>query len=597
MQVAEATQIGGSSKNPTDNARTCSASCHLQIVTVIGSAFLLLGWLVTEHFPPWLSWHSEVVVFFGAILTAWIGLWRAVVGARDRDIALPRVLIPVLVLGALAVLHAVFGLSTYFGNTVVFTFYVGLVVAAATLGYSVASTPSVVAPQGTGSLAPFTVLAVSFLSGGILSSIVGLAQALNVWEHTSLIVHVADAHRPGGNMGQANHLATLAVMALASLAFLKLTGRIAPITTIVLGVVLCLGVSLSGSRSGALSVLLLSAWLYTERKNTVLALSARWPIGLLGVFALFTLLVQPGLDFLQVLRLSSPNRLMGEFGPRLTVWPQLIEAVSLRFWFGWGIGETAPAHNAVAHAYMVSAPFTYSHNIFLDLALWVGVPLAVGLTTLVAVGAWQRIRLSNHVLAWYCLAITLPFAVHCMFEFPFAYAYFLAPVAFFLGALEGSLGIGPMLRLPWRWCAALLVTFTFALSWSVAEYMALEEDFRIARFEAMRLGSTPPTHTRPRVFLLTQLGQLVIGTRVKPHAQMAPEQLHELRDLALHYPWIATQYRYALALALNGNESEAARQFKVIRAHHGSKTYERIKAQFLAQAASDFPQLLAMKLP
>ncbi len=39
----------------------------------------------------------------------------------------------------------------------------------------------------------------------------------------------------------------------------------------------------------------------------------------------------------------------------------------------------------------------------------------------------------------YCLALTLPVAVHSMLEVPFAYAYFLVPVMFAVGALEGAL--------------------------------------------------------------------------------------------------------------------------------------------------------------
>ncbi|WP_413857737.1 Wzy polymerase domain-containing protein [Candidatus Aalborgicola defluviihabitans] len=47
------------------------------------------------------------------------------------------------------------------------------------------------------------------------------------------------------------------------------------------------------------------------------------------------------------------------------------------------------------------------------------------------------------MVSWYCLAVVVPVAVHSMVEFPFAYAYFLVPVMFALGALDGHLGWPP----------------------------------------------------------------------------------------------------------------------------------------------------------
>ncbi|MEO8655395.1 MAG: hypothetical protein ABI409_14815, partial [Ramlibacter sp.] len=66
---------------------------------------------------------------------------------------------------------------------------------------------------------------------------------------------------------------------------------------------------------------------------------------------------------------------------------------------------------------------------------------------------------------------------------------------------------------------------------------------------------------------------------------------------ALRYPWIATQYRYGVALALNGQQQEAMRQFQVLRSQNDKKLYERIKLEIGELAQSRYPQLRTLTLP
>jgi len=123
------------------------------------------------------------------------------------------------------------------------------------------------------------------------------------------------------------------------------------------------------------------------------------------------------------------------------------------------------------------------------------------------------------------------------------------------------------------------------------------EDFRIVRFEQLRIGRTAADHHRPEVFMLTQLGALLSGSRVELRPDMSPEDMEQLKKLALRYPWVATQYRYALALALNGQQPEALRQFQVIRRQRDEKLYERIRKEISELAKSRYPQLRTLALP
>jgi len=231
------------------------------------------------------------------------------------------------------------------------------------------------------------------------------------------------------------------------------------------------------------------------------------------------------------------------------------------------------------------------------LAIGIGLPLTALLVLVTGIWLWRRVRSAHQLAPWYCLALILPVAVHSMLEFPFAYAYFLVPVMFAVGALEGAVGAKPAFRLGVKPALVMLLVTTGVMAWSVVEYIAIEEDFRIVRFEALRIGTTPASYQRPRVILLTQLDALLNGGRIVPKPDMSTDELELARKVALRFPWPATQNRYAQSLALNGNPDEAIRQLRVMRALHGEKSYAQIKEGWGLLAHEKYPQLQTLRLP
>jgi hypothetical protein len=456
-----------------------------------------------------------------------------------------------------------------------------------TLGYA-AATPSTNPHAGICASGSIALVAWTLLLGAVLSTVVAFAQVFGLWEHSGWIVRMPDLRRPGGNMAQPNHLATLQVMGVASAVFLrKSLGSLGRGLILFL---LCFGIAVSESRTGALSLLALLCWWLIKRRalddGSSAWLGVIWGIGFLGVFIAWP----DVLNAMDLLGYQAAGRLR-EGSPRFEVWSQLLHAAGMRPWAGWGVRQVVAAHNAVVDQYAVTEPYAYSHNVVLDLVMWVGVPLALLFTTVAAIYFWRRANGVNGLLPWYGLAVVLPLAVHSMFEYPFAYAYFLAPAMFLLGTVEASLGAKPLMDIGVKSAVALLTAMTIVLAWSAAEYLGIEEDFRVARFEALRIGATPPEHVRPTIVLLDQLGLLLEDTRVTPKPGMPPEAMQLVKDAALHYPWSATQYRYAVALALNGDPVEAKRQMQVIRSMWGEKVYKGIKEKVDGLAATEYPQL------
>jgi O-antigen ligase len=563
----------------------------------VGAVALVLSWLTTEHFLPWVSWHAEALVFLGVFVVAWfaaVARWRA---APSDRVPVPLIALPFGLFALVALAQLLTGTMMFGGDTVVVWFYAGLCVACLTMGFVCGAVPEAGPPcKPAARWSAVDWLALALVVGTIASVVVAFAQVFDLWENSAWIVRMPDLRRPGGNLAQPNQLATLLVMGIASVAYLHLSRRLTALVAAAVCLFLGAGLAATESRSGVLGLGALLIW-WQFKRPAVASGRSRWLAPAAAVVFLGMYLAWPHLlDSLQLLEGRPESRLIqGDL--RLAVWRQLLEAAWQRPWWGWGILEVAEAHNSVAHAHAVNNPFSYSHNLVIDWIVWMGLPIALMLTLTCAVWLWRRLRAASNHTTWYCIAVALPLTTHSMLELPFAYAYFLAPVMFLLGVLEASLGVKSVARIGLRPILAALLVISAAMLWSAAEYFTIEEDFRIVRFEQLRIGHTAADHHRPEVLLLTQLGILLTGSRIELRPDMPPAEMEQLKKLALRYPWVATQYRYALALALNGQQQEAIRQFQVIRVQRDEKLYQKIRKEIGDLANSSYPQLRTLALP
>lgn len=564
---------------------------------LVSLLFLSLGWFTSEHFLPWVSWHNEIWAFAAVMWSVACLLFLK--NWKSRFVILPNVGWPMLLLAVVVIVQTITGGIEFVGDAWVLMFYLALCIYAIGVGYKIGgSHKPEVYEQATAQsfVARFAMLV---LLGGLCSVVVAFAQVLDVWEHASWIHRMPGARRPGANLGQTNQLATLVLFSIASLAYLFESRRLRVLTALPMAATLLLGLAITESRTGALSLLLMTAWWMVKHRRLGFVLSLR-AVGLWVIFFACCFWFWPiSLDFILIGGSgdSAATQVNMHAGTRLLVWPQLWQAVLQHPWFGWGLREVSEAHNTVLHAYAKSEPFTYAHNIALDLAVGMGLPLTLLLVVVTSVWLWRRVRDTKDLLSWYCLALVLPFAVHSMLEFPFAYAYLLVPVMFLLGVLEARLAPSRVVRIPWWAATASWALVSVAMSWSVVEYIAIEEDFRIARFEVYNVGKTPSNYERPHIVLLTQLDALLEGARIIPAPGMTPQRIELARKVAMRFPATATQNRYALSLALNDNPDEALRQLLVMRALYGKKHYAQVKSNWEALAKDKYPQLRELKLP
>ena len=276
---------------------------------------------------------------------------------------------------------------------------------------------------------------------------------------------------------------------------------------------------------------------------------------------------------------------------RPIIWRQILSGISQAPWVGYGWNQTPTAHAAGSIAVLGSLTFSYAHNIVLDLLAWNGLPLGLLLTGLCGWWFLSRVWCVTQPVAVYAMAALIPFLVHSMVEFPFAYSYFLLAAGLMVGIVEAfHVGV-KTIAFDIRWMRASLAIWFVVGGYMVYEYLLIEEDFRVVRFENLRIGQTPTDYAVPNVWMLSHMGSMLNASRQKAVPGMTTAELENLRRVSLRFPYGALALRYGIALGLNGFPEEATRQFAIIRGMYGITYYQAAVSALRELQIEKYPQL------
>jgi O-antigen ligase len=555
---------------------------------ILGVSFLL-----PNHYSPWTSFHQELGA---AIAFAPLVIWTAASQPR-----LPAIALLALLFSLVPLVQFVFGKIYFAGDAwIAFLYIAGFGVAVAA-GSRFATVP---AQQETTwhQLIPFWMALT-------LSALVSVAIAVHQWLDLGLlgifIVDMPPGGRPFANFAQPNQLATLLLLGIAGIAFLFELGRLRGWIGVVAIVVLLFGIVMTGSRSPVLALV----WLYPAYfllrrrcglRTTPLAftsLTLLFAAGLLSWASLNEAMLLGSSASSAVGRLSTP-------GVRVLYWQSMLDAISRAPWTGFGWGQLGLAQNLVAldhpatHEYFESA-----HNLILDLILANGVP--IGLSISAALFAWfySQVQRCRDPSTWATL-LALGFLFnHAMLEYPLHYAFFLLPAGFLMGVLAQvqpttwDLLASRIPRLP-----STMVVNGFALSCLVGlgvvgfEYPGWENEWRKLQFEERKLNY-PSNTERMTPLLLTQIDELIKLSRTDIVPGMPAAQLENMRKVSLRFSYPSSMYRYALALALNGDPTTATTVLERLCAMQAKKHCIDASSQWKKLADNQYPQLLMIPFP
>ena len=290
-------------------------------------------------------------------------------------------------------------------------------------------------------------LAISLLIGAELSAMIGALQHYQ-W-HTPLDAVIVMRSSSGlyGNLAQPNHFADYIALGLISLGLLFQQRKLNPLYVILLTVPLIFALTLSGSRSSWLYLLLMNclAW-WSARRTAAMRPLLRYSLLLVAGFGLMHLLVQmsfmAGADngTTTVQRLLAYNG-SGDTGGsiRLYLWHEAWLMLMQFPILGVGFGQFAWHHFLLLpslQASNISGLYNNAHNLVFQLAAEAGI---AGLLALfVSFGIWfyglRRVRPSaSH---WWGYAALGVLGIHSLLEYPLWYTYFLAIAAILLGAFD-----------------------------------------------------------------------------------------------------------------------------------------------------------------
>lgn len=510
----------------------------------IGWAIILsMGWLLPNHYPPWTGFHQD----------AWISSVTLVASAAVLLISAG----PVRVFGSAAVIFLLatvpaiqyaMGLVASSGNAWLNSAYL--------LGLSLA----IVTGARWESIRALHLMDSLFLAIG-LAAIISVGLQLHQW----LAMDIMDTwsmggtgDRPYANLGQPNQLGTLLIWGLLALLWGYLRRYVSAKTAIGAALFLLFGVALTASRTAWIGVTLLvmGGW-YWRR----LLPSRRVPWAMTGLAIVFFCLVLNVPWISNSLLLTTVDGDAGSLvrvssGLRLQAWSMFIDAIGHRPWLGYGWNQVILAQATVAPDYPALHVFFYqAHNLFLDFALWNGLPLGLALTGWLLWWFWRRLRLVRSSEDAVLILFLLVIANHAMLEHPLHYAYFLLPVGLVIGALEQRLDTRPVLAVGRNLVLALWVCIAAILMIFIRDYLRVEESYRTLRFEWASIKTAPAQ--APDVLLLTQWRDFFQAVRLTPKAGMNNSDVKLLRDLAGAYPNPGLFLKLAQVLALNDEPAEA----------------------------------------
>lgn len=545
-----------------------------QFFSLAGLACLALAWLAPNHYPPWTSFHGEAAAF-AALLLICVG---HLFGEHERTAR------AALFAGGASVtvvtVQCVVGQIAYAGDALLSAVYLVGACWSWWLGRTTVFRNQVRA----GPTDPFSWLAGAFILGASTSVLVGVLQWLRMEPRLGIFaVDRGPDMRVFANLAQPNHLATLCSMA-AVLAIWKFrSGRLKPWH---LGSLLswtALGVTMTESRSGLLGamlaglVLIAAAPDMTMRKVLLRPVTGWWTMLAAGALAWPRLNDALFLSAARTAHLTSDNA-------RVVMWKQVWAAIQDSPWWGYGWRQTMFAQKMAAKHVSGWLATDYAHNLVLDLAIWIGLPAALLLTGFGVIWIIRSLWRVTSERQLFLMAATVPFLFHCMFEFPFAYAYFLFPVAWMWGQLSAEQR-DEGFRLPATAMhraagIALLVAYGTVVTAIAVEYLDVEEDYRVMRFELRHVGRVPAGYEVPRLHLLTQLDALLKMGRMVPARHMSADQLDALRVASERNGWATLDMTYAAALGLNGQPEEAARRLAQITSVYGAETGQQAKELF-----------------
>ena len=510
--------------------------------SVAAALLIAFAWLLPNHYMPWVAFHADALMATGLLLVASGVLFASLKESSEWQ----WLTFVVAIISLIPIFQYMTGMIPFWG------------VAWINCAYLTGFLLALLVGERWERLASGQCLDVLFLAvgiGGLVSMYLAMHQLLRI-DSLELWVMQTDSSRPGANLGQPNQLATLFVLGMLASSWGYYRRHLSGVTATFLAGFFSLGVAITQSRTGWLNVTILLVLMQVWARRLASRHFTIASSGLAVFFITSIIGITPLVDWL----LSEHSVFFDgrlEVGARPLAWKLFWDALKLQpIWgFGWGQGVFAHFQMAIDHPYL-RVIFFQSHNLFLDLALWNGIPIALAIISPLLWWSFVALSRIKNLGDLLCGLFLLVFGIHAMLEYPLHYAYFLLPFGLVAGVASVKLRFTPAAILPGWVTVALLLICTSILVVTVRDYMLVETSFNALRFEKARVGNAKNGQP-PDVLVLTQLRDMIRFARVDPYAKFQPNELNWMRQIVQAMPSSYVMQKLSTALAINGEPKEA----------------------------------------
>lgn len=524
---------------------------------ILALCLISLAWLLPNHYIPWLTSHSDFSAFLSLIFFS-LGLILLL-----EKINIPKFSIILLCIALIPITQFLLGKIFFFGDALIAFLYI--------LGFFVTFVYGFNCPKNK--KAYFNLYFYSaIIIVGIISVYIQLKQWLLLTNGGIWIADLPLNARPFANFAQPNSCSTFLCMGVMGSLYLYEKEYINKISGILIATFILFGVALTQSRTAwVFSFAFIVWWLWkTYYFQTRLK---KWSIFyFIGIYICFIIAIPYISNYLGVVNTLDIFTRATTGHLRIPMWNQMLFSIKNEPFWGYGWNQVSVAQITVFLEYPTTEWVEHSHNILLDLLLWNGIPLGVGIISYLGFWLYNLSKLAINIENFIALSVVGVVLVHAMLEYPLEYAFFLLPVGLLLGLVQAAdKNIKTLLILPKYMIGGFLALFSILYIWVFLEYRILEKDVQLVRYESLNIGNVHAKQDAPNIMLLTQLREQVRLIRTLPVRNMSGDQLEGMRKITYRYATSAALYRYAQALALNNQPEMAKKHLLILEKLHGKK--------------------------
>lgn len=385
--------------------------------------FFALSILNPYRFLPIPSLFSEACVF--------VALLFLVLYTLEYDFKIPLVTLPIIFITLIPIIQYLLGEIVYVEHVILPCLYIISFWYCIVVSYNIRlnneNHDSIIL------IFSYTVVLV-----GLLSSIIAIFQWLHLFK--SFLPDIGTGNRPYGHLGQPNQLATFLFMSISALIFIFEKDKIKVSYFLIMGCFFIFVISLTQSRTAWIVGPLFFWYLFFKFDSIFFKIKKSYLV-IFCIFFVISILILPFINsFLKLLNVQGMNtasiseRVTNGYG-RLDIWNQMIHAIIQKPLTGYGWYQTSIAQFNVINVYAGKEWVESSHNIFLDIFVWCGVPLALVLIIYFIYFIGGGMLKSSSLDSVISVSMLIPVIIHSMFEFPIFYSFFLLPFGFLLGII------------------------------------------------------------------------------------------------------------------------------------------------------------------